>query len=157
MSFLNQAFSVNNSPVLILLHLPLPLPTWFLCLSLFCSELQKTGLFRLRHSATRALWVSVVLGQWQVEGNQRVRGRRFEISPLLSLAHVLFLLYCNRGCIWTVAQRVTPLNLSSHLDLAKMFMFSPVPSDQGVIRHLCCYRSLDASPILVSLILFTPL
>lgn len=109
-----EACSADNSPGPVVLHVVLPVPEWFLCLSLPCSELQKTSLLRLHHSATPIFWFSVGFGQWQaVEGNQRVGGRRYQAIyfPILVLCPMA--LFCFDAYVFW---------LSSHLNVSKPFI-----------------------------------
>lgn len=104
----DEVCSADNSPVPVVLHVLLPVPEWFLCCSLLCSESKKTSLLKLHHSTASIFWILVGFGQWQaVEGNQRVGGRSYQeiyfptlvLCPFIltfihSLTHGPFLLHC---------------------------------------------------------------
>lgn len=130
--FHKEKLAFNNSPFPIPRHLLLPIPMVFLCLSLPCSELQRTSFFRLHHLATHTLWVSVGLDkgkQWEEFTGWEGEDIRQFISLPLSFPHGPFFLHCsfNRGYIRVLASMRNPSSSAAALTWTSLSLSFPPP------------------------------
>lgn len=85
-----QSFPCSSQFYADYLHLLRPIPAWFLCLSLPCSELQKTSLFRLRLSNSHPLglqiWTRASNGRKSEGGGRRYQAIYFPTPDLCPLS-----------------------------------------------------------------------